>query len=56
MRAIRATVHHGLITYFHFYEDDYTLATAFRRSGSWKIENHLGCREVPRPQHKLTEE
>jgi len=45
--AIRATVRDGLITYFHFYEDDYTLASAFRRSGSWKIENHLGRREVP---------
>ncbi|MEA2149083.1 MAG: uncharacterized protein QOD69_913 [Solirubrobacteraceae bacterium] len=45
--AVRATVCDGLITYYHFFESDYTLATAFRRSGSWQIENHLGSRQVP---------
>jgi ketosteroid isomerase-like protein len=45
--AVRATVRDGLITYYHFFESDYTLGTAFRKSGSWQIENHLGSRQVP---------
>jgi ketosteroid isomerase-like protein len=45
--AIRATVHDGRITYFQFYEDDYTIASSFRRGGSWDIENHLERRQVP---------
>ena len=43
--AIRATVHDGRITYFQFYEDDYTIASTFRTGGSWDIANPL----EPRP-------
>jgi uncharacterized protein len=36
--AIHATVHDGRITYFHLYEDNYTIASTFRRGGTWDIE------------------
>jgi ketosteroid isomerase-like protein len=45
--AIRAKVHDGRITYFQFYENSYTVASTFRRGGSWDIENHLGRQQVP---------
>jgi hypothetical protein len=37
----------GRIIRFHFYEGDYTLATAFRHGGSWEVENHLGRQRIP---------
>jgi uncharacterized protein len=45
--AIQAVVRNGRIIRFHFYEDDYTLATAFRHGGSWEVENHIGRHQVP---------
>jgi ketosteroid isomerase-like protein len=45
--AIHAVVRGGRFVGFHFYEDDYTLATAFRHEGGWEVENHLGRRRVP---------
>ena len=39
--AIRAAVHDGRITYFQFYEDDYTISSTFRRGGRWDVATHL---------------
>lgn len=47
--AIHAILRAGRIWRFHFYADDYTLATAFRHGGRWDVENHLERREVPSP-------
>lgn len=46
--AVHATVRAGLIRTFHFYEDSYALASAFRADGAWEIKNGQGERTVPR--------
>lgn len=45
--AIHAAMRDGKIVYFHFYEDSYVLASAFRHGGGWDVENHLGRGTVP---------
>ncbi|WP_299404765.1 nuclear transport factor 2 family protein [uncultured Roseobacter sp.] len=37
--AVRATVRDGRISRYHFYEDTFAIAHAFRRDGQWKVEN-----------------
>lgn len=46
--AVHATVRDGLIQTFHFYEDSYAVASAFRMDGSWEIKNGQGEGTVPR--------
>ena len=45
--AIKITMRDGLIYRYHFFEDTYAIAFAFRHSGSWEIENDGLCRIVP---------
>ena len=49
--AIHAAMRDGKFVYFHFYEDSYALASAFRHTGGWDVENHLGRGTVPVTGH-----
>lgn len=45
--AIHIKMRDGLISYYHFYENTYAVAAAFRQGGSWEIENDGRKRNVP---------
>ena len=44
--AIYAKVREAKIYYFQFFEDTYSTASSFRRSGRWSVETALGSRIV----------
>lgn len=45
--AIRIQMRDGQIARYHFYEDTFAIATAFRHGGSWDVENAGSRRAVP---------
>lgn len=45
--AIHAQMKDGLIARYHFYENTFAIAEAFRHSGSWEVENDGSRRTVP---------
>jgi len=45
--AIRIEMRDGHIARYHFYEDTFAIAAAFRRSGAWEVENAGSHRAVP---------
>jgi len=45
--AIKIRLRDGKIARYHFFEDTYAIAAAFRHSGSWEIENGGKRRQVP---------
>ena len=45
--AIRIKFKGSQIVRYHFYEDTYAIAAAFRQTGSWEVENAGRKRKVP---------
>lgn len=45
--AIRIRMENGQISHYHFYEDTFAIAAAFRHSGTWEVENAGSQRTVP---------
>lgn len=45
--AIHIKLRGGLIAYYHFYENTYAVAAAFRRAGSWELDTDGKRKLVP---------
>jgi ketosteroid isomerase-like protein len=45
--AIRIRMKDGRIARYHFFEDTFAIAAAFRHGGSWDVENAGRRRTVP---------